>query len=136
MDGSQPLGPSRRMERVADQDECCGFQSFGDGHGTHATTHGATADGDPADRDVESLGQFRGGRTDRLDTYSWWVRTALSGGTPGELDPLDHHSQSGNRLIDCDQCRVVASCSSTRSEYETRWRQSDHETIMIQSRSS
>jgi hypothetical protein len=38
----------------------------------------------------------------------------------------------GDRLIDCDQRRVVTSCPSTRSEYETSWRQSDHETIMIQ----
>jgi len=118
------------MKRVADQDQTCGFQSFGDGHGTHPTPHRATAEGDPADRDVESLGQFRGGRTDCLDAHGWWVRTALASSTAGKLDPLDHDSHSGDRLINCDQCRVVTSCSRTRSEYETSRLQSDHETIM------
>ena len=57
--GAEALGASRRVERVADQDQRGSVEALGGGQGAHPPSERATADGDPPGRDGESLRQRR-----------------------------------------------------------------------------
>ena len=101
--GAEALGAARRVQRVADENQCGHRQALGGGQGTHATAEGAATDGDPLGRDREPLRQCGGGGANRLDADSGRVGAALPGGLSWELDALDGDARSCDRLVNGDE---------------------------------
>ncbi len=101
--GAEALGAARRVQRIADEDQCGHAEALGRGQGAHAAAEGAATDGDPPGRDGEPLRQCGGGGANRLDADGGRVGAALPGGLPGELDALDGHAGACDRLVNGDE---------------------------------
>lgn len=124
--GSEPIGPSRRMERIADQDEGCGVKPLGDGHRAHPSPHGTTAERQPPRRHIESSSQGDRGGADCLDAHFGWIGSAFASGLAWELDALDRDARVGDHMVHRQQPGMIPSCAAARRENEASWARSGH----------
>ena len=87
--GAHVVGPAGRVERVADEHEAGGWETFGDGHAAHAPSHGTPSQEDPL-RCQRSPGSERGSLFHhRSDQDRRTVRSSPAGQGVGEVHSPD-----------------------------------------------
>ncbi len=128
--GAQSLRATRRMQRIADEDQGRHPKALGGRHGAHAAPEGTATGGNAAGRDGEPLRQHVGGRAHRPDAHDRRIDTALAGGLAGEFDALDRDAGMAHRLVDGNEPGLVTSSTRAGREHEPGNSHLGHRTIM------
>ena len=95
------------VQRVADQHQSEGREPFGDRHGAHAPTEGASAEDQALRGQAGPSGQRRRPVDHRLDQHRRLVGAATTLAAVGEVHAIHGDAVGSQRLLDCDEGRLV-----------------------------